>query len=32
VLDLVGRLDRGARPREITSAFVAAPGWLDAEA
>jgi len=30
VLDLVARLDRGTRPRDITAAFVAAPGWLDA--
>jgi 2-methylcitrate dehydratase PrpD len=29
VLDLVSRLDRDARPRAITKAFVAAPGWLD---
>ena len=29
VLDLVARLDRDSRPRDITSAFVAAPGWLD---
>jgi 2-methylcitrate dehydratase PrpD len=29
VLNLVESLDRDARPREITAAFVAAPGWLD---
>jgi 2-methylcitrate dehydratase PrpD len=29
VLDLVARLDRGARPRDITTAFVAVPGWLE---
>jgi 2-methylcitrate dehydratase PrpD len=29
VLDLVGRLDRDARVRDITAAFVAPPGWLD---
>ena len=31
VLDLVAHLDRDARPREITAAFVAAPGWLEIE-
>ena len=29
VLDLVAALDRDSSPREITSAFVAAPGWLE---
>ena len=29
VLDLVAGLDRSTRPREITAAFVAAPGWLE---
>ena len=29
VLNLVESLYRDARPREITAAFVAAPGWLD---
>jgi len=29
VLSLVDRLDRDSRAREITSAFVAPPGWLD---
>ncbi|MND07398.1 hypothetical protein D3C83_293350 [compost metagenome] len=32
VLDLVDRLDRDARPREITAAFVAPKGWLDRDA
>ena len=31
VLDLVAHLDRDARPREITAAFVAVPGWLDSK-
>ena len=31
VLDLVSRLDRDARPREIVQSFVAVPGWLDGE-
>lgn len=31
VLDLVANLDRGARPRDITAAFVAVPGWLENE-
>jgi len=29
VLARVANLDRGTRAREITDAFVAAPGWLD---
>ena len=29
VLDLVAGLDRDTHPRDITAAFVAAPGWLD---
>jgi 2-methylcitrate dehydratase PrpD len=29
VLDLVARLDRDSRVREITAAFVASPGWLE---
>ena len=29
VLDLVVGLDRNTRPREITAAFVAIPGWLE---
>lgn len=31
VLELVANLDRGARPREITAAFVAVPEWLEVE-
>ena len=29
ILDLVAGLDCNTRPREITAAFVAAPGWLE---
>ncbi len=29
VLNLVAGLDRDARPRELLSAFVAAPGWME---
>lgn len=29
ILDLVAALDRGSRPREILTLFVAAPGWLN---
>ena len=29
LLNLVASLDSSARPREITAAFVAAPGWFD---
>jgi hypothetical protein len=31
VVDLAARLDRHSRPREITAAFVAVPGWLERE-
>ena len=31
VLNLVAGLDRDTRPREITAAFVAVPGWLDSD-
>ena len=31
VADLVAGLDRDSRPREITTAFVAVPGWLERE-
>ena len=29
VLDLVARLDRDSRPRDVTAAFLAPKGWLD---
>jgi 2-methylcitrate dehydratase PrpD len=31
VMDIVSRLDADSRPREITAAFIANPGWLEKE-
>ena len=31
VMDIVFRLDVDSRPREITAAFIANPGWLEKE-
>lgn len=29
VLDMVARLDRDARPKQMLARFVTAPGWVD---